>query len=179
MLKYNFISEIRNRTALIMGCPFLLPLNARERNVLLSFCHSRDYRAGETIYESGDPATGLYFIVSGKVRIQTLFEQQTVSTSLGSPEVFGVLGLTQDSARMATARAETDAQLLGFFRSDFETLRERNPRLGLRLFQLLHKVAVIRLDEFLSVTPPKPSEIKPSTLRFELLPENFEKSIPS
>jgi CRP-like cAMP-binding protein len=176
MLRLDPLSSLRSKANLLVGCPFLAPLSAASRMKLLSFCHSRSFRTGEHIYDAGDPAMGFYFILQGRVKLESPASARIpASVTLHEPDVFGILGLTSGTARSATAISETDSHVLGFFRPDFEALKSRQPRLALNLFQLVHATAVYRLDEQLKAEArPAGTESPVQDLRLELLPDRFE-----
>jgi CRP-like cAMP-binding protein len=168
------LSGFRDRTSLVFNSPLLSALGPAERLRFVSFCHERIFRAGERIYDSGDPATGLYLIVRGNVRIKAVSSDKSeTSQLLKEPGAFGVLGLTPDTFRTASAYAETDATLLGFFRSDLDLLSVRAPRLALKIYKIIHRIAMLRLDLLLDAGCEEIG--KPAVLlELEILPEHFD-----
>lgn len=91
--------------------------------------HTRSYRANETVFEEGDPGTGMYMIRSGSVSIYAKDSQnQDYEVSrLTTGDFFGETTLTAPAPRSATARTNEPTELIGLFRSDLLTLIEKNP----------------------------------------------------
>lgn len=69
--------------------------------------HFRDYKKGETIYFTDDPATTMYLIANGKVRILNYSEagDEVVKAILGRGEIFGELALLGEEKRTEIAEA--------------------------------------------------------------------------
>lgn len=69
--------------------------------------HFRHYQKGETIYFTDDPATTLYLIAEGKVRILNYSESgdEVVKAILGRGEMFGELALLGEENRNEIAEA--------------------------------------------------------------------------
>lgn len=70
-------------------------------------CRSyQEFEAGQIIFNEGDPAHSMFTILSGTVEIfRREGERDHVIARLGSPEVFGELGLLTKAGRTASARA--------------------------------------------------------------------------
>ncbi len=119
------------------------PVESKRRCMnLLSF------RAGEYLFQEGDPSTHAYLIEKGRVEIvrQTPTGPQVIGT-FGPGGVFGEMGLIDDRPRRNSARAITDLQVsrltseefsevllaqpqrcLSYLRTIFERLRELESR---------------------------------------------------
>jgi CRP-like cAMP-binding protein len=69
--------------------------------------HFKSYNKGESIYFTDDPASTLYLIASGKVRILTYSEtgEEVVKAILGRGEMFGELALLGEDKRRDIAEA--------------------------------------------------------------------------
>lgn len=77
-----------------------------------------DVRAGDTIFEQGDPGSSMYVVVSGKMRAH--IGDHTLN-ELGERDVFGEMALLDPKPRMATVSAVEDTHL---FRLDEEPFYE-------------------------------------------------------
>lgn len=92
------------------------------------------------VFHEGDPATGLYVVARGEVRITlpVLAGEEVVAFLVGPGDAFGELGVLDDSPRSATATTtmETDLLLLG--RNDFRTVLRQRPSV---LFDVLRVLA--------------------------------------
>jgi hypothetical protein len=69
----------------------------------------RDFKAGEVIFNQGDPAAELFVIQSGRVDI-TLGNR--LLTSLSDHDIFGEMALIDAAPRSASAVAKTDVRLV-------------------------------------------------------------------
>lgn len=76
--------------------------------------HFRAYNKGESIYFTDDPATTLYLIASGKVRILNYTEEgeEVIKAILGRGEMFGELALLGESTRSDIAEAMDNETLV-------------------------------------------------------------------
>ena len=93
-------------------------------------------RAGETIFRQGDPPDGLYLVNTGEVAIFASAAEDAdgvVFSSVRRGEAFGEIALLTGSARSATARAETDGELLRLDQGRFHDLVRRDPSVSLAI----------------------------------------------
>jgi CRP-like cAMP-binding protein len=103
-------------------------------------------RAGTVLAMSGDPGSGMFVVVDGRVTV----DFRGGHRSLGPGEVFGELAVFSDGAhRVGNVRAETDARVLAIPAADVVGLVETEPTLGLAL---LRTVA----SRFTGVLAPEP-----------------------
>ncbi len=117
--------------------------------------HRRTYSRGEHLYYQDDPGLGLFIVEQGT--IQLLAESDQGDTydlrQLGPYEVCGTISILGDFPRLETARAVTEAQVLGFFRPDLNNLTKRNPAAGNEVITILAQhvaaqhVKMVRLME--------------------------------
>jgi MFS family permease len=81
--------------------------------------------AGEAVVRQGEPADRFYIIESGRFRVTQAASsggEPAILRTLGPDEVFGELGLLNQTPRTATVTAETDGLLLALGRDDFLAL---------------------------------------------------------
>ena len=95
---------------------------------------ARSFKAGETIFKEGDPATELYVIQSGRVEIQ-LGNRQI--DSLDTNSIFGEMALIDDAPRSATAIAATDVTLVPVSEKQFLFLVSNTPFFALKVMRVL------------------------------------------
>jgi CRP-like cAMP-binding protein len=121
-------------------------LDKRSRFQLESLIHLRSYNAGEVIFETGDPGSGMYVIRSGAVQIFTRSNNaEVILASLGQKEFFGETTLASPSKRTASARATEPTVLIGLFRADINELAKRNPAVAYKITLSLSRVIGERL----------------------------------
>ena len=81
-----------------------------------------NYQAGRKIFYQGETANQMFIISSGKVGLyfptNKLMEKPDIV--LNSPEIFGEMGVIDNSLMMAGAKAETDCELISVSRVEFE-----------------------------------------------------------
>lgn len=65
-------------------------------------------KAGETIFQKGEPGQCMYIIVSGQVRV---FNEQRVLNDLGERDIFGEMALLDTAPRLASVAALEDTRL--------------------------------------------------------------------
>ncbi|MCB1277607.1 ATP-binding protein [Prosthecobacter sp.] len=97
----------------------------------------REYRAGEVIFEEGDPGDGLYAILNGLVRISAFVSQSNKHAlrEFAAGDFFGEMAIINNASRSATATAQQDSRLLFVSRDQVTDLMEQSPQL---VFALLH-----------------------------------------
>lgn len=181
MLKNLGITDVRNKTSLLIRSPFLAPLGPSERYRFLSYCHRRKFNAGDYVYHQGDPGNGMYFIEDGKIElvaeVSEDYEGSNESLVISSPESFGTLSLASETDRYASARCVSDTSLLGFFKPDFDVLRDRHPRIAIKIIEIVTKATAHRLQEvFLLMN--QGSLITPEiAINIELFPEELKNTV--
>lgn len=93
------------------------------------------YKAGDNIFQEGDPGDGLYIIVEGEVQITCLVgqDQRRVLSQLGAGDFFGEMAVLDSQPRSATATARAPTQVYFFQRDDMLELLGRSPGLAVGL----------------------------------------------
>ena len=133
----------------IRRVPIFEDLSKRELAEVERLVHRRTYSAGEAVFWDGDPGAGMYIILSGAVNIMD--EQpdgkEHKLARLEQGEFFGELGLLDETPRSASAIADEDAVIIGFFRTDLLSLIERRPKLGIKIVLNLARVVGERLRQ--------------------------------
>jgi CRP/FNR family transcriptional regulator, cyclic AMP receptor protein len=94
----------------------------------------RKFKAGETIFEEGDPATEVFVIQSGQVGIQT--GDRRLDT-LDANSIFGEMALIDPSPRSASAVAVTDVILVPITEKQFLYLVSQTPFFALNVMRAL------------------------------------------
>ncbi len=128
--------------------PMFAELNGRELNLLEKIVHLRNYEANETVFEEGDPGTGMYMIRKGAVSIsaKSTDGSKELLANLGPGDFFGETTLTAPAPRSATARATDKTELIGLFRADLLEMVERQTTMTCRILIGLTRVVSERLQ---------------------------------
>jgi CRP-like cAMP-binding protein len=128
--------------------PIFSELSPRALSSLEKIVHVRNYKAHETIFEAGDPGSGMYMIRSGSVQIyaedQNGVDEELARLNPG--DFFGETTLTAPAPRSASARTLETTELVGLFRADIIELAERNPSVSSSILLGLTRVVSERLQ---------------------------------
>ncbi|MBI1336141.1 MAG: cyclic nucleotide-binding domain-containing protein [Phycisphaera sp.] len=92
------------------------------------------YPAGSVVFKVGDPADCLFAVKTGSVDI--VVHGKVVET-IGENNIFGEMGLIDNTVRSADAIVKTDAQLVKVDRKRFIFLVQQHPFFSLQVMQLL------------------------------------------
>jgi CRP-like cAMP-binding protein len=131
-------------------------LSERELKFLENIVHIRRFHAGEPIFRQGEIGVGMYIIVKGSVEIFS-----TDATKMGAGEVnealitqlapgdfFGDLALVEvNGRRTASAIAQSESTLIGFFKPDLLEILARKPQTGIKILFRLAEVVGRRLKK--------------------------------
>jgi len=122
-------SEADSLISFLRSLAIFADLGRREMNFIASLVHARRYAPAETVFETGDPGTGMYAIRSGRVAIFIRHpdghkEQLAV---LGPGDFFGEATLLAPARRTASARTLEDTELVGLFRADLLEATKKHP----------------------------------------------------
>ncbi|MDH5392965.1 MAG: cyclic nucleotide-binding domain-containing protein [Gammaproteobacteria bacterium] len=94
---------------------------------------------GEIIFSEGDTADYVYYIQSGQVVVTILqFTKLVELCQLGKGQLFGEMGIVNESKRSATVRALEDCQLLAIDTQTFTRCCQQDPNFTFGVQQLLH-----------------------------------------
>ena len=87
------------------------------------------YHKDQVVYQQGDPADSVFYILSGKVKITVVSEQgkQAVVAVLGRGDFFGEGSLAGQDLRGATVVALTDCSITRIVKSELLAVIQREP----------------------------------------------------
>lgn len=92
------------------------------------------FKAGETIYKKGDPATQAYVVQAGEVEIH-LHEHHTEIMEPG--DLFGEMALISREPRSATAIAKTDVKLVPIDEKRFLFMVSETPNFAITVMRAM------------------------------------------
>jgi CRP/FNR family cyclic AMP-dependent transcriptional regulator len=106
---------------------------------LCAYAKTRKVRRGTTIFAKGDPGTALFAVRNGIVKISAPSPdgREAVFNLLHADEIFGEIALLDGQSRTADAIAVTDCELMAINRRDFLAFVQDEPKVALRLIELL------------------------------------------
>jgi CRP-like cAMP-binding protein len=114
-----------------------------DTNVRVRRVFERPARAGEVIYEEGDPGDVLFVIQAGQVELlRAGAEGPRLVARLGPGELFGEMGVLLGRPRSTRAVAASDARLLQLDAPTFEGMCVERPEIALRVIQRLAARAI-------------------------------------
>jgi len=126
------------RLELLGKLPFLASLSADELAAANKRFKARDFAEGATIYFADDPATHLYVVAIGQVRLMqhSPAGKDVLLDVLQPGEFFGSLMPGDDGRYAETAQAHTDTCILGINAEAFRRLMTSDPRIALAVLDL-------------------------------------------
>ena len=123
----------------LKSVPLFALLDAEETAVLAAQVEVRQFAARERIYKSGSPGGQAYVLLSGKVRVTTVDEdqQEVVVDEPGCGEFFGFASMLEQTPHRTSAIALEASTCLEVSRDDIAVLLERKPHAGMDLLTTL------------------------------------------
>jgi CRP-like cAMP-binding protein len=102
--------------------------------------YGRDFPAGATIFDEGDPGSRLYVIQAGQVRIvKRNGPRQVTLARLGPGEFFGEMALLDRQPRSASAVVDEAARVLELDEAAFERMVTERGEVALRILRRLSR----------------------------------------
>jgi len=119
--------------------PLFALLDEDERAVLASQVELKTFAPRERIYKTGDPAPQAYVLLSGKVRVSTVDQdqQEVVIDEPGQRDFFGFASMLEQTPHQTSAHALEETTCLEISRDDIWILLERKPHAGMDLLTTL------------------------------------------
>ena len=127
--------------------PIFATLSKRQLESIAATSRILSFSAGDAIIEEGeDRSIGFYVLASGTAEVT---KDGAVVATYGSGDYFGEIALlSDDTARTATVRATSDAEILGLTKWDFRALVSSEPDIAVQVMGELAR----RLAETEAVT---------------------------
>ena len=119
--------------------PLFQGLDTAQLREVLGAARERKVQRGSFLFHQGDPASALYVLVSGQVRmLQVTSEGQQVLLRIITPgETFGGIAVLENTTYPASAQAARDCAVLTWDGETLARLMERFPRMALNALRLL------------------------------------------
>jgi CRP-like cAMP-binding protein len=95
---------------------------------------TKQYRAGETIFEQGDDGDFMYGVVDGTVEIRV---DDRVIDTCGIDDTFGEMAIVDNRPRMGSAVAATDCTLARIDRRGFLFLVQETPMFAVQVMSTM------------------------------------------
>jgi len=114
-------------------------ITTKAMNDLLDNTEIRSYNSGEILINEGDEADGLHIVVSGRLQVETLDNENNtvVLAEVRAPETVGELALLSDSQRSATVYATRESTVAFVQKDVFDELIVQQPDMLMPLSRLI------------------------------------------
>jgi CRP-like cAMP-binding protein len=116
---------------MIENAPLFSELTEAQRSAIGELMALQRFRAGEVVYSQGAPATAMYLIKSGRVRLVS--EHLAVLANLSAGSLFGDVDLLSEQPHSTTAEAATDVTVWSLLAEDLAALLAGQPEIGRQL----------------------------------------------
>jgi CRP/FNR family cyclic AMP-dependent transcriptional regulator len=123
----------------LRSVPLFALLDDDETAVLASQVDIKNFTPRERIYKIGEPSGQAYVMISGKVRVTTVDEdqQEVVVDEPAKGEFFGFASMLEGTPHQTNAIALEDTSCLEVARDDIAVLLQRKPLAGMDLLTTL------------------------------------------
>jgi CRP/FNR family cyclic AMP-dependent transcriptional regulator len=123
----------------LKSVPLFALLDDEETAVLAAQVEVRHFAARERIYKTGTPGGQAYVLLSGKVRVTTVDEdqQEVIVDEPVCGEFFGFASMLEQTPHRTSAIALEETACLEVSRDDIAVLLERKPHAGMDLLTTL------------------------------------------
>lgn len=121
--------------------PLFALLDDDEAAVLASQVELKRFAPRQRIYKVGDPSGQAYVMISGRVRVTTVDEdeQEVVVDEPGHGEFFGFASMLEQTPHQTDAIALEETACIEVARNDIATLLQRKPHAGMDMLTVLGK----------------------------------------
>jgi CRP-like cAMP-binding protein len=119
--------------------PMFADLGADELQRISGLCHTQQLGVGEVLFQKGDNGDSLFGVRRGQIRIETGAADGSRLTLnfMGPGDLFGEVAVLDGQSRTADATAGEPTELFVLRREDFLSHLEREPRVAIKIIQLL------------------------------------------
>ena len=123
----------------LRNIPLFALLDDEEASVLASQVELKTFAPRERIYKTGDFGAEAYVVISGKVKVFTVDEdqQEVVIDEPANGEFFGFASMLEKTPHQTSAVAEEESECLEVSRDDIAVLLSRKPMAGMDLLTTL------------------------------------------
>jgi CRP/FNR family transcriptional regulator, cyclic AMP receptor protein len=123
----------------LKNVPLFSLLDDDETAVLAAQVELKTFQPRERIYKTGDTHGQAYVMISGKVRVTAVDEdqQEVIVDEPGEGEVFGFASMIEQTPHRTTAIALEESSCVEVSRDDIDTLLQRKPHAGMDLLTTL------------------------------------------
>lgn len=125
-------------TELIRKIDFFEPLDPKIINKIADVCIAREYAAGDYIVKQGESGLGLFFITSGRVKVEIERNgTKSVVAQLNAEDFLGELSIIDNKPRSANVICLEDTRCLLLTRDSFTKLMNKYPEIAVQMAKSL------------------------------------------
>jgi CRP/FNR family transcriptional regulator, cyclic AMP receptor protein len=141
--------------------PMFADLGADELQRISGLCHVRQLGVGEVLFRKGDSGDALFGVRRGQIRIETGASNGSRLTLnfLGPGDLFGEVAVLDGRSHTADAAAGEPTELFVLRRVDLLSHLEREPRVAVKLIQLLCQ-RIRWMSERMEESVPRPLPVR-------------------
>ena len=122
------------RQEFLASVPLFSALPPDDLAIVVELAEPVEWKAGETVYDTGEPGDALYAVETGAVEIYGIVGGvEKPFTTVRSGGSFGLLSLIDRGERPVSARAEEPTRAVRIARSDLYELFESRPEIGMKV----------------------------------------------
>lgn len=124
--------------------PIFNHLEEEQMVEVMALIHSRSYKKGEDIYQTGNASDALYIVRRGIVKIYRISEsgKEQILRILNPGDFTGELALFNESVHDAFASALVDTDICMIKRNDLQNLLLKYPNISMKILsELSHRLA--------------------------------------
>ena len=124
--------------------PIFNHLEEEQMDEVITLIHSRSYKKGEDIYQTGNASDALYIVRRGRVKIYRISEsgKEQILRILNPGDFTGELALFNESVHDAFASALVDTDICMIKRNDLQNLLLKYPNISMKILsELSHRLA--------------------------------------
>jgi CRP/FNR family transcriptional regulator, nitrogen oxide reductase regulator len=126
------------RLEILGRLPFFANLPLKDLVGINERFHEKGFSANKYIYYEGDPASSLFVVADGRVKLirHTLSGKDVVLDLLTPGEFFGSLSHLEQELNAETAQAQTDVCILTIEKSEFRKILDTFPGVALAVLEI-------------------------------------------
>ncbi len=126
------------QTDLLRKIDFFEPLDQKIINKIADVCIEREYTKGEHIVKQGESGLGLFFITSGRVKVEVDRNgAKAVVAQLQAEDFLGELSIIDNKPRSANVICLEDTRCLLLTRDSFSKLINKYPEIAIQMAKAL------------------------------------------
>ena len=115
--------------------PIFNHLEEEQMDEVMALIHSKSYKKGEDIYQTGNASDALYIVRRGRVKIYRISEsgKEQILRILNPGDFTGELALFNESVHDAFASALVDTDICMIKRNDLQNLLLKYPNISMKI----------------------------------------------